>query len=280
MAEAERQALEQEVSILQSIDHPNVIKLFGMWETDPKTIYIVTELVRGGELFDKIVQLEYFNEKRASAITFTLASTLKFLHERGIVHRDLKPENILMVSEDPQDDTLKLADFGFAKTVPDGSSEETLMNTTCGTPGYVAPEIISGYPYGTSVDCWALGVILYILLCGYPPFYDDNQQNLFRAIKKGKFKFEAEFWDDVSDSAKDLINGLLVVDSENRFNAEDVLQHPWIKESGTEKDITPALDKLKGYQNRRRLKKHVNAIIALNRMKNVFGGGGDGSPQE
>mmetsp|Transcript_15067 Transcript_15067/g.27759 ORF Transcript_15067/g.27759 Transcript_15067/m.27759 type:complete len:343 (+) Transcript_15067:43-1071(+) len=254
----DEKAIEYEVEILQGLDHPNIIQLHGMFQDD-KHYFVVTELLQGGELFDRIVEKEFYSEKMAAKVVKTIAEALKFCNEAGVVHRDLKPENVLL--NDKNDDTsLKLADFGFAKEVnPEGHAE---LKTTCGTPGYVAPEIISGKRYGKAVDMWSLGVILYILLCGYPPFYDDNQAVLFKKIKKGDYQLDPDFWAGVSEHAKDLVRGLLVVDPVSRFTVEDVLQHPWIREGGVEKDITPALDNLRKYQVRRRLKRVTRVVQA------------------
>ncbi|CAK9030650.1 Calcium/calmodulin-dependent protein kinase type 1 (CaM kinase I) (MnCaMKI), partial [Durusdinium trenchii] len=264
----EYEAIMSEIAILADMDHPNVIKMHGMWE-DKNHVYVVTELAKGGELFDRIVQREFYSEKDAAVVVKTVAEALKYLNDRGIVHRDLKPENILLVDDD-DDSALKLADFGFAKQV-DATNEDTLA-TTCGTPGYVAPEIISGKPYGKEVDMWSLGVITYILLAGYPPFYDENQNTLFRQIKKAKYKFDPEFWSEVSESAKDLIRGLLVVDPKKRLTVDQVLAHPWVANAGGDdgdKDITPALTELKKFQARKKLRKGFHAVVAMNKFKNL-----------
>jgi calcium/calmodulin-dependent protein kinase I len=142
-----------------------------------------------------------------------LLEAIKYCHDADIVHRDLKPENLLLTGKD-DDASIKLADFGFAKRIEFDS--EGLV-TACGTPGYVAPEILEGKPYGKTVDIWSIGVITYILLCGYPPFHDDNHNALFKKIKKGKFQFDSPYWDNVSDDAKDLISQMLVVDPEKRY---------------------------------------------------------------
>lgn len=141
-----------------------------------------------------------------------LLESIKYCHDANIVHRDLKPENLLLTSKD-DDASIKLADFGFAKKLEFDSAG---LVTACGTPGYVAPEILEGKPYGSSVDIWSIGVITYILLCGYPPFHDDNHNALFKKIKRGKFQFDAPYWDHVSDDAKDLISMMLIVDPNER----------------------------------------------------------------
>ena len=154
----------------------------------------------------------YYNEREARDLVKLLLEAIKYCHDANVVHRDLKPENLLLTSKD-DDASIKLADFGFAKRVEFNS--EGLV-TACGTPGYVAPEILEGKSYGKTVDIWSIGVITYILLCGYPPFHDDNHNALFKKIKKGKFEFDSPYWDHVSDDAKDLILEMLVVDPEKR----------------------------------------------------------------
>lgn len=261
LTKEDRRAVNGEVSILMSLDHPNIIKVFGVYEDDA-SVFIVTELLRGGELFDRIVQHEYYSEGMAARVVKTMAEALAYCDKRNVVHRDIKPVNVLLV--DPADDmSLKLADFGFAVEVGGCGAE---LTETCGTPGYVAPEILKGQPYGREVDMWSLGVIAFILLCGYPPFFDDNQNQLFAKIKKGQFEFEKEFWGEVSDQAKDLIRKLLVVDPAKRLTARDVLKHPWIVAGGGEKDITPALKQLRGYLARRRLKRASMLMIAAGRL--------------
>jgi len=264
LSDADQKAIEKEVDILQSLDHPHIIKLFGLFE-DAKTFYVVTELVEGGELFDRIVKKEYYSEEDACKVIKTIAEALQYCNSVGVVHRDLKPENILLVT-DEDDSKIKIADFGFAKEInPEGEAE---LKTTCGTPGYVAPEIISGKRYHKEVDMWSLGVIAYILLCGYPPFYDSNQAQLFKKIRKGQYQFEPEFWDQVSDDAKDLVKGLLLVDVASRFTVEDVLKHPWVQNGGnSDRDITPSLVLLKKYQVRRKLKKATNGTFFIEALR-------------
>eukprot|EP01121_Diplochlamys_sp_Union-15-3_P004030 TRINITY_DN139_c0_g1_i1.p1 TRINITY_DN139_c0_g1~~TRINITY_DN139_c0_g1_i1.p1 ORF type:complete len:395 (-),score=72.61 TRINITY_DN139_c0_g1_i1:61-1218(-) len=215
--------LANEVGILLKVDHPNIIRMKDLFDS-PNTLYLVMELVTGGELFDEIVKRDQYSEKDARAVMKQLLSAIAYLHEIGIVHRDLKPENLLLANTS-HDSPIKLADFGLSKIY----SEDMMMSTACGTPGYVAPEIVECNPYNSAVDLWAAGVIMYILLCGYPPFYDEQEQKLFDSIVKGKFEFHTPFWDHVSDSAKDLIRHLLVVDPEKRLTANQALEHEWFK---------------------------------------------------
>ena len=179
--------LRTEVSILRRLKHPNIVRLIDFFE-EPLTYIIIMEYVMGGELFDRIVKKAFYNEKEARDCVSALLNAVKYLHDRDIVHRDLKPENLLLKSLDDDSD-LKLADFGFATEVHGNN-----LTQQCGTPGYVAPEIISRKNYGKAVDMWSTGVIIYILLGGYPPFHHDNQKELFRIIQSGKYEFHPEFW--------------------------------------------------------------------------------------
>lgn len=221
--------VENEVRILRQLRHPNVIRLFA--EQDTKAIlYLVVELVRGGDLFDAITIANKFSEQQAALMIQHLCSALAYLHGLNIVHRDVKPENLLVESQDGMVRTLKLADFGLACRVVDEP-----LYTVCGTPTYVAPEILAESGYGLKIDVWAAGVILYILLCGFPPFAseDNDQEKLFDCILSGMYTFPAEYWSQSSFFAKQLIQNMLQLDPELRFSAEDVLDDPWISYSLT-----------------------------------------------
>ena len=215
-------ALRQEVQILQDLDHPHVLKCYGFFD-EPGMFYLATEIMEGGELFDRIVKKTYYNEKEARDLILILINTIGYCHSKNIVHRDLKPENLLL-SGFEDDSNIKLADFGFAIQT-DGYVS---LKTQCGTPGYVAPEILSTQKYGRSVDMWSIGVITYILLGGYPPFHDDNQKILFQKIKNADYEFHEEYWCEVSEEAKDLIRHLLKVNPVERYTAEEALNHPWV----------------------------------------------------
>jgi calcium/calmodulin-dependent protein kinase I len=164
------------------------------------------ELMEGGELFDRIVEKEAYSEKEAAETLKPIVDAIRYCHADGIIHRDLKPENLLYETDD-EFSVIKITDFGLARFV-DGD----LATTACGTPGYIAPEIVAGQGYGAEVDYWSIGIILYIMLCGFPPFYDESNQKLFEAISTCTYEFPSPFFDKVSDSAKDLISKLLVKD--------------------------------------------------------------------
>lgn len=217
--------LRREVQIMKKLDHPNILKLYEVYEDD-KQFFLVMELVKGKELFDKIVERGMYSERDASNIIFQVVSAVDYLHTNGIAHRDLKPENLLSAGEG-ENEIIKIADFGFSKSFA-GEDAEKLM-TSCGSPGYVAPEILTAESYDKSVDMWSVGVIIYILLSGYPPFYADSAPALFKKIMDVKYDFDDSVWDDISDSAKDLIRNLLVKEPAKRFTAKQCLQHPWVK---------------------------------------------------
>jgi serine/threonine protein kinase len=179
----------------------------------------------------------------------------------------LKPENLLLASKE-EDITIKIADFGFAVKSKGPSS----LTTQCGTPGYVAPEILLSKPYGKAVDMWSIGVIIFILLGGYPPFSDNNQSKLYKKIKAGQFEFHPDYWGSISKEAKDLIVKLLTVDPEKRFSADQALSHPWIDlhDDHLASDLNNNLAELKKYQAQRRFKAAGRAVLAVNKMKTLM----------
>ncbi|KAM9827660.1 serine/threonine-protein kinase DCLK2-like [Neosynchiropus ocellatus] len=215
--------IENEVAVLRRVRHPSIIQLIEVDET-PSQLFLVMELVKGGDLFDAITSSTKYSEHDASAMVFNLAGAVKYLHRMNIVHRDIKPENLLVCEYPDGTKSLKLGDFGLATVV------EGPLYTVCGTPTYVAPEIIAETGYGLKVDIWAAGVIAYILLCGFPPFRSENnvQEELFDQILRGKLEFPSPDWDTISLPAKMLISQMLQVNVDARFTAEEVLSHPWV----------------------------------------------------
>ncbi|XP_069715958.1 serine/threonine-protein kinase DCLK3 isoform X2 [Phaenicophaeus curvirostris] len=218
--------MENEILIIRSLSHPNIVSLIEVYETEAE-IYLILEYVPGGDLFDAIIESVKFTEHDAAVMITDLCEALVYIHSKNIVHRDLKPENLLVQHNADKSTTLKLADFGLAKQVTKP------IFTVCGTPTYVAPEILAEKGYGLEVDMWAAGVILYILLCGFPPFrsQERDQEELFQIIQLGHYEFLSPYWDNIS-AAKDLITRLLIVDPQKRYTARQVLQHPWIRTAG------------------------------------------------
>jgi len=270
LSEEEMSSLKMEIDILGSLDHEHIIKLHETFD-EGKELYIVTELVEGGELFDRIVSKTNYTEAEARDLVKTFLETMAYLHEQGIVHRDLKPENLLLCSND-DDSNIKVADFGFAKRISELANKEV----ACGTPGYVAPEILCGIKYGAEVDVWSIGVICYVLLAGYPPFYEDDQNKLFKKIKEGKYHFHDDYWANTSPEAMDLIRKMLCVSQKDRWTARQLLEHPWITmntQALKSKDLTGTITTLRKFNARRRLKSAADAIILTNRIKRMISGG-------
>jgi len=215
--------LSREIDIMKKVDHPNVLSLKEIFENS-KQLTLVMELITGGELFFKIVDRGCYSEKDAANIVRQIVSGVKYLHSLGIAHRDLKPENLLC-NGDNDNMQIKIADFGLSKIFAGGQQ----LETSCGTPDYAAPEVLTGeHAYDKSVDLWSVGVITYVLLCGYPPFYASSQPALFDKICKAKYDFPPTEWDFISDIAKDFIRNLLVLNPQKRLTAEECLMHPFL----------------------------------------------------
>jgi len=264
LKEEEINALKNEVYILNEVEHPNVVKLYESYVTNDK-IYMVQDLLSGGELFDRIIEQTFFTEKEAAKVVAQIADALKYLHKKDIVHRDLKPENLLLTDK-TEEYKVKIIDFGLAKK----SSE--MMSMPCGTPGYVAPEILKRRKYHKEVDIWSLGVITYILLCGFPPFHDDgnNLKNLYKQIRAGKYSFPDKYWKNISKEAKKLISHMLKVKPRTRYTAEQVLSDKWIQQEDAARyttDIGAAQrQNLRQTLTIQKLRKGVRVIMALKRL--------------
>ncbi|XP_026315522.1 calcium/calmodulin-dependent protein kinase type 1 [Hyposmocoma kahamanoa] len=244
--------------------HPNIVQLLETYE-DKSKVYLVMELVTGGELFDRIVEKGSYTERDASNLIRQVLEAVDYMHTQGVVHRDLKPENLLYYSAD-EDSKIMISDFGLSKIEDSG-----IMATACGTPGYVAPEVLAQKPYGKAVDVWSIGVISYILLCGYPPFYDENDANLFAQILKGDFEFDSPYWDDISDSAKDFIRHLMCVDVDKRYTCKQALAHPWISgNAASSKNIHGTVsEQLKKNFAKSRWKQAYHATTVIRQMQKM-----------
>ncbi|XP_031649108.1 serine/threonine-protein kinase DCLK3 [Oncorhynchus kisutch] len=216
--------MQNELSLLGSLSHPRVVRLFTHHHTHTHS-YLVMEMVAGGDLFEAIAVCGKFPEEEAGLMVCDVSEALRYIHSKTIVHRDLKPENLLVECSSDGVSRLKLGDFGLAMVVTEP------IFTVCGTPTYVAPEILSETGYGLPVDLWALGVILYVLLCGFPPFRsrDRDQGELFQMIREAHLTFLSPYWDDISDGARGLVRALLQVDPTERLTAAQTLMHPWIQ---------------------------------------------------
>lgn len=271
--DTDTQALKDEIEILSSIKHDNVMRLIE-WFEDIDYYFLVTELVQGGELFDRIVNKECYSEKDARDLARILLEALQFLHDSCIVHRDLKPENLLLKSEEV-DHEIVLADFGYAARLK--ASDAKSLTDSCGTPGYVAPEILTGKKYGSKVDMWSCGVIIFILLGGYPPFNASDDREMVRQIKAGSFHFDEHFWGYISDSAKELIEKLLTVDPDKRLSAREALQHEWLQKADSDlasRKLDNNLEAIRKYNAKRKLQRAVKLVIFMNNLGRMSHHGG------
>lgn len=248
----DHQKLEREARICRALKHPNIVRLHDSIQ-DEGFHYLVFDLVTGGELFEDIVAREFYSEADASHCMQQILESVNYCHVHGIVHRDLKPENLLLASK-VKGAAVKLADFGLAIEV---QGDQQAWFGFAGTPGYLSPEVIRKDPYGKPVDIWACGVILYILLVGYPPFWDEDQPRLYAQIKAGAYDYPSPEWDTVTPEAKNLINSMLTVNPAKRITATEALKHPWICQRERVASVVhrqETVDCLKKFNARRKLK--------------------------
>jgi len=253
----ELKTLDREAEILTKATHPNCVLLYDIFDTKHH-LYLVMEICEGGELFDAICE-NNFTEKDAAKVVKQITEALIYLHEKGIVHRDLKPENLLYATKDRKN--IKLMDFGLAKAL---DNDDEALETRCGTLHYVAPEVLSKNPYTHACDFWSLGVVLYVLLCGYLPFYHEERAITVRLVRSGKFDFDDEEWAAVSDNAKDLIRKLLELDVNKRISGEEIMQHPFITEQAesTKAKNTSKIQKNFANFKENQQKEKVHALLA------------------
>uniref|UniRef100_A0A8C1AXJ4 Ribosomal protein S6 kinase n=2 Tax=Cyprinus carpio TaxID=7962 RepID=A0A8C1AXJ4_CYPCA len=224
---AKRDPTEEVEILLRYGQHPNIITLKDVYD-DGRSVYLVTELLKGGELLDKILRQKFFSEREASAVLYTITKTVEYLHTQGVVHRDLKPSNILYVDESGNPESIRICDFGFAKQL---RAENGLLMTPCYTANFVAPEVLKKQGYDAACDIWSLGVLLYTMLTGFTPFAngpEDTPEEILARIGSGKFSLAGGYWSSVSLEAKDLVSKMLHVDPHQRLTAAQVLKHPWI----------------------------------------------------
>ncbi|XP_023837983.1 calcium/calmodulin-dependent protein kinase type II delta 1 chain isoform X9 [Salvelinus sp. IW2-2015] len=248
----DHQKLEREARICRLLKHPNIVRLHDSI-SEEGFHYLVFDLVTGGELFEDIVAREYYSEADASQCIQQILESVNHCHQSGIVHRDMKPENLLLASK-LKGAAVKLADFGLAIEV---QGDQQAWFGFAGTPGYLSPEVLRKDPYGKPVDMWACGVILYILLVGYPPFWDEDQHRLYQQIKAGAYDFPSPEWDTVTPEAKDLINKMLTINPVKRVTATDALKHPWICQRSTVASMMhrqETVECLRKFNARRKLK--------------------------
>uniref|UniRef100_A0A672SCY4 calcium/calmodulin-dependent protein kinase n=1 Tax=Sinocyclocheilus grahami TaxID=75366 RepID=A0A672SCY4_SINGR len=255
----DHQKLEREARICRLLKHPNIVRLHDSI-SEEGFHYLVFDLVTGGELFEDIVAREYYSEADASHCINQILESVCHIHQHDIVHRDLKPENLLLASK-MKGAAVKLADFGLAIEV---QGDQQAWFGFAGTPGYLSPEVLRKDPYGKPVDIWACGVILYILLVGYPPFWDEDQHKLYQQIKAGAYDFPSPEWDTVTAEAKNLINQMLTINPAKRITADQAIKHPWICQRSTVASMMhrqETVECLRKFNARRKLKPLQNDML-------------------
>uniref|UniRef100_A0A8C1SEP8 Serine/threonine-protein kinase 33 n=1 Tax=Cyprinus carpio TaxID=7962 RepID=A0A8C1SEP8_CYPCA len=243
--------LEREVSIMKQVKHEHIIHLEEVFET-PKRMYLVTELCEGGDLKDLLQKNKHFTEEETRHIIKSLSEAIVYLHKKDIVHRDLKLENILVKSCHQGNDNdmvnIKVTDFGLS-VQKGGVGSENMLQATCGTPIYMAPEVVNGHQYSQQCDLWSIGVIMYIL-CGEPPFISSSKERLSEMIMKGELTFSGPVWHTISDAAKNVIRCLLNVDPAHRITANELLDNPWISgDTSTIVTRTNVLEMMRQFRN-------------------------------
>ncbi|XP_060763322.1 calcium/calmodulin-dependent protein kinase (CaM kinase) II beta 1 isoform X21 [Neoarius graeffei] len=263
----DHQKLEREARICRLLKHPNIVRLHDSI-SEESFHYLLFDLVTGGELFEDIVAREYYSEADASHCIHQILDSVNHIHQHDIVHRDLKPENLLLASK-CKNAAVKLADFGLAIEV---QGDQQAWFGFAGTPGYLSPEVLRKEAYGKPVDIWACGVILYILLVGYPPFWDEDQHKLYQQIKAGAYDFPSPEWDTVTPEAKNLINQMLTINPAKRITAQEALKHPWVCQRSTVASMMhrqETVECLKKFNARRKLKGAILTTMLVSRNFSV-----------
>ncbi|XP_022746677.1 calcium-dependent protein kinase 20-like isoform X2 [Durio zibethinus] len=251
--------VRREIHIMHHLaGHPNVIQIIGAYE-DAIAVHVIMELCAGGELFDRIIQRGHYTERKAAALARIIVGVIEACHSLGVMHRDLKPENFLFINHE-EESPLKTIDFGLSMFFKPGET----FSDVVGSPYYVAPEVLQKH-YGPECDVWSAGVIIYILLSGVPPFWDETEQGIFEQVLKGELDFISEPWPSISDSAKDLVRRMLLRDRKKRLTAHEVLCHPWVQLDGLAPDKpldSAVLSRLKQFSAMNKLKKIAIRVIA------------------
>ncbi|KAG0203742.1 hypothetical protein BGX28_004090 [Mortierella sp. GBA30] len=263
--------LDTEIAVLSKVRHANCVSLLEMFETED-AVYLVTDLAAGGELFEQLLKKGYYTEGDAARLVREILLGVEYLHSMEVVHRDLKPENLLF-HDKTENSRLMITDFGLSKVLTSGND---VLMTACGTPGYVAPEVLEEIGHGKPVDMWSVGVIAYTLLCGYTPFWGEDQPSLFENIISGEYQYEEDYWKDISPLAKSFIDSLLVTQAARRPTATQALSHPWFRamldqdlsapaSPADSVNLLPAMRK--NFNARNVFKKAVRAVGILRRMQ-------------
>ncbi|KII91659.1 hypothetical protein PLICRDRAFT_38475 [Plicaturopsis crispa FD-325 SS-3] len=277
LMEGREHMVRNEIAVLKRVSsgHPNIVTLHDYFETS-HNLYLCFDLCTGGELFDRICAKGNYYEADAAGLIRTIFKAVQYIHDSGIVHRDLKPENLLFRTP-AEDADIMIADFGLSRVMEE--EKLSLLTEICGTPGYMAPEIFKKTGHSKPVDIWAMGVITYFLLAGYTPFDRDSQQEEMEAIMRGDYKFEpAEYWANVSDTARDFVKECLTIDPASRPTAAEALQHKWLadttphfvpdpKNPSGQTDLLPHIQK--AFDARKTFRKAVLGMMAMKRMSTL-----------
>merc|ERR1712063_102391 len=261
--------IDTEINILRQVSHPHVVKLKEIFEDD-EDIILVLQLITGGELFERIVEKNFYTEEDARKVVRQILTGLEALHAKNVVHRDLKPENLLLSDKSDEADVL-ITDFGLSAILPvDGSG----VADAVGTPSYIAPEILialdTGTGYGTEVDVWGVGVITYILLCGFVPFYGEDEDEVYDRIEDGDYSFPSPYWDKISSEAKDFVSGCFHLDRNQRLTIQGALNHPWMLTAVPEVSLNECLEEMAKFNARRKFKSAVKGLIAVQKFSSGF----------
>lgn len=258
-----------EIALLKSVDHPNIVKYYESFQ-DPKFVYIVTEVCRGMEFADMLVKINHMTEVQAAITMQQVLRAITYMHKVGVMHRDLKPENMMFDTEDEiEDNTVKIVDFGLAIKFEfhPVTGEADVITSKCGAPYYVAPQVLAGH-YNYMADIWSCGVLMYILLCGYPPFYGDSDADILAKVRLGNYHFNQADWKHISNEAKDLIRALLKINPADRITSVKALATPWLKLHAPRSEELPLKNSLvyylKSFSQANRLKRCALFVIAGN----------------
>jgi len=273
--ETNAREMYSELSIMSQLNHVNIVNFRELFD-ELDGYYVVMEVITGGELFDRIIELRRYSEKDAAHVMKQACLGLLHMHEKGLAHRDIKPENLLLSSKEA-DATVKVADFGFAKQL----KKDTDLYETLGTPPYMAPEIVllrnedEDYPgYGRPVDVWALGICLYILLSGIHPFQIDDEEKMLCNIESGKWPWKGSNWEFVSEDAKALITSMMEPDVKKRFTIQQCLDSKWIASNNRDEALGGVQESIKTFQAKKKLKGAIGAVVATQKLSLLLGGGG------
>ncbi|KAL0242458.1 hypothetical protein GEMRC1_005021 [Eukaryota sp. GEM-RC1] len=259
--------LLREINVMRNMSHPHIVHFIDAVETSSK-VYLVMEYCNGGELLDRIINKRSYSEQEASEIFKQILLAVSYMHSNNVIHRDLKPENILFSTIDGHE-VVKIADFGLARLDIDIDGKPVPLETQCGTPAYISPEILRKQPYDYHCDCWSLGVVLYTMMSGFAPFTGNTNAQMFNKIITGKYSFVTPFCDHFSDDCKNLIGQMLIVDPTQRINIDQALLHPFIVRDSSSDHMTNVVDQMKVFNARRKLRSAVLSVQILHKLNNL-----------